>query len=230
MKPSKILLIRHAESESNRDLAIHAIKPDFKIELTDLGKIQAMEAGVKIKEILESSTPDTRNMGYIDPAHLQTFPEVAVYNSPFYRTRQTAALIKQSIKDYIVREYEDPRLREQEYGHLRGREEAEQIDRERDAYSRFYFRIPDGESGADVLDRQAGFLETLYRDFADDDYPDNVLIVGHGFQIRTLLMKWLHWTVEEFESKRNVNNCEILQLILNENGKYELLNDPLNEE
>lgn len=209
MKPSKIILIRHGQSFSNLDLQIHASIPDFKIELTDLGKIQAMEAGVKIKEMLEGED-------------ILYNPQVAVYNSPFYRTRQTAALIKQSIKDYIVQEYEDPRLREQEYGHLRGREEAEQIDRERDAYSRFYFRIPDGEAGSDCFDRAKGFLNTIYRDFDDNDFPDNVLIVSHGFFIRILLMAWLHLTIEEFENMRNLKNCEIVRLVLNENGKYEL--------
>ena len=29
-------------------------------------------------------------------------------------------------------------------------------------YGKFYFRIPDGESGADVYDRQKAFLNTLY--------------------------------------------------------------------
>ena len=49
----------------------------------------------------------------IDPQYLNvhTGTKVAVYNSPFYRTRQTAQLIKQSIAPYVVREVEDARFR-----------------------------------------------------------------------------------------------------------------------
>jgi broad specificity phosphatase PhoE len=215
MKPSNVYLIRHGQSFSNVDLQIHATVPDFKIELTDFGKIQAMDAGAKIKDILDVYGMNVNSIGFMNP-------KIAVYNSPFYRTRQTAQLIKQSIAPYVVREVEDVRLREQEYGHLRDIDEANDIERRREEYGKFYFRIPDGESCGDVVDRQAAFLETLYRDFQDEDFPDNVLVVGHGCSIRCLLMKWLHWTVEEFESKRNLNNCEILRLELNNDGKYEL--------
>ena len=213
MKPKNIILVRHGESLANLDLQIHATVQDYKIPLTNKGKIQALNAGEKIKDMLESREHRT----------------VAVYNSPFYRTRQTLQFIKHFIKDYIVGEHEDARLREQEYGHYRGKKEADSIDKQREEYGRFYFRVPDGENGGQVYDRQKGFLDTLYRDFEHENFPDNVLIVGHGFQIRILLMAWLHWSVEEFESKRNLENCEILQLILDETGHYKLLNDPLNE-
>jgi broad specificity phosphatase PhoE len=38
--------------------------------------------------------------------------------------------------------------------------------------------------------------------------PQNTLIVSHGITIRLFLMRWFHWTVEEFECLRNLDNCE----------------------
>ena len=47
-----------------------------------------------------------------------------------------------------------------------------------------YFRIPDGESAADVYDRVSDFFNTLYRDFEKKDYPDNAIMITHGMGIR----------------------------------------------
>lgn len=41
--------------------------------------------------------------------------------------------------------------------------------------------------------------------------------------MRVFLMRWFHWTVEEFEALRNPKNCDIIQLQLAESGKYELV-------
>ena len=97
------------------------------------------------------------------------------------------------------------------------------IRQERDEYGTFYFRIQDGESGADVFDRTSTFLETMYRDFNKPDYPENTLIVTHGLTLRIFLMRWLHWSVEEYENVKNPKNCEVLILEQNSAGKYELI-------
>jgi broad specificity phosphatase PhoE len=206
MKPKRIILIRHGESEGNVDLRQYGKTPDFSLNLTQKGIEQAQNAGIKIKEIIDSET-------------------ISVYISPFFRTRQTFASLKGSIEENIMRAIEDPRIREQEWGHLRHPDENEDIKSERDDYSTFYFRIPDGESGADVYDRVSTFLETLHRDFRKPDFPDNALIVTHGMTLRLFLMKWFHWRVEEFENIRNPKNCQIVVMQKQENGKYKLMSE-----
>ncbi len=203
MKPKRIILIRHGESEGNVDLRQYGKTPDFSLNLTQKGIEQAQNAGSKIKEIIGSET-------------------ISVYISPFFRTRQTFASLKESIEENISRAIEDPRIREQEWGHLRHPEENVDIKNERDNYSTFYYRIPDGESGADVYDRVSTFLETLHRDFRKPDFPDNALIVTHGMTLRLFLMKWFHWSVEEFERVRNPKNCQIVVMEKQEDGKYKL--------
>ena len=116
---------------------------------------------------------------------------------------------------------EDPRLREQEWGHLRDAE-ARILEHERDAYGTFYYRFEDGESGADVYDRCSGLLETVYRDFRKDTFPSNCAFIGHGLTNRLLVTRWLHWTPEQFELIANPKNCELWVLELQPDGHYRM--------
>lgn len=205
MRPDNIFIIRHGQSVSNADLRVHATVPDWKIPLTALGTLQSREAGMII----------SRAIG---------FGELGVYVSPFLRTRQTWENMSVNIDEYAIKFVkEDPRIREQEWGHLRAAEEYDAIDAERDAYGPFFYRIPDGESGADVYDRCTGFLNTLYRDFENPDFPRNVLIVTHGFTMRVLLMRWFHYTVEYFHQMDNSKNCQIITLGRKPDNKFEVL-------
>lgn len=95
----------------------------------------------------------------------------------------------------------------------------------RDEFSTFYYRIPDGESGADVYDRVSTFLDTLHRDFEKHNYPENVLIVSHGLTIRLFLMRWFHWSVEEFENLHNPKNCQIIIMEKQIDNHYNLISE-----
>ena len=74
-----------------------------------------------------------------------------------------------------------------------------------------------------MYDRVSTFLETLYRDFNKKEYPQNALIVTHGLTLRLFLMRWFHWTVEEFENLRNPRNCQIVVMQKKTDDRYELL-------
>ncbi len=191
MRPKRIILVRHGESEGNLDRTRYHTTQDFALKLTPAGVQQAKQAGMQIKELLEDE-------------------KVYVYLSPFFRTRETFQHIRESIDNNIIKTIEDPRIREQDWGHLRHPDDNKGIIEERDNFSTFYYRIPDGESGADVYDRVTTFLDTMHRDFEKHNYPENVLIVSHGLTIRLFLMRWYHWSVEEFESLHNPKNCQII--------------------
>jgi broad specificity phosphatase PhoE len=108
---------------------------------------------------------------------------------------------------------------------LRNLELNDGIQNERDNFSTFYYRIPDGESGADVYDRVSIFLDTLHRDFQKPIYPENVLIATHGMTLRLFLMRWFHWSAEEFESLRNPQNCQIVIMQKCLNDRYDLVSE-----
>jgi broad specificity phosphatase PhoE len=205
-KPKRIIIVRHGESQSNADKSTRGKIQDHKIGLTDKGKLQAETVGHYLREEYIGCVP------------------VGFWVSPFNRTRETAEKMLLAFKKQDVAWVrEDPRIREQEWGHLRAPDIAQQINDERDAYSRFWYRIPDGESGADVFDRIATFLETLHRDFRKPDHPENLILVSHGYTSRIILMKWLHYSVEEFEAAANPPNCGFYVLELQADERYKLV-------
>jgi broad specificity phosphatase PhoE len=194
MRPHRIILIRHAETEANVDERLYAIKPDHAMELTVRGHGQARHAGESLRATLDGE-------------------RTRVYLSPYVRTRQTLAGL--ALGDLVDRAYEEPRLREQDWGNFQDNDVIAKARRERDEFGHFYYRFPHGESGADVYDRVSTFLETLYRDFEKSHYPDNVLLVTHGLTMRLFCMRWFHWSIEFFESLNNPDHCEtrVLHLV-----------------
>jgi broad specificity phosphatase PhoE len=94
---------------------------------------------------------------------------------------------------------EESQLREQEWGHTRNMDDCVKAGKERDSFGTFYYRLPDGESAADVYDRVSDFPGTLHRDFEKESFPENTVVITHGITTRLILMRWFHWTVEQFE-------------------------------
>jgi broad specificity phosphatase PhoE len=213
MKPKRIFLVRHAQSAGNADRLIHATVPDWKIPLTDLGKEQAKVAGSIISDEIRD-----HNKEY----------QLGVYLSPYIRTKETWEHMKLNdieLAKHVKFEKQDPRLREQEWGNLRSFENRswEDVEKERDEYGSFFYRFPHGESGADVWDRMSDFLSTLHRDFEKLNFPNNVLIVTHGYALRILLMRWFHLGVEDFHTIANPKNCQMYELQLNQENRYDLI-------
>lgn len=213
MKPLRIFLVRHGQSIGNVNKEIYAEVPDYALQLTDLGWRQAEYAGKEILNIVGTESSS-----------------IQFYVSPFWRTRQTYLGIRKSFSDPtpdLYRYYEDPRLREQEWGNRvceggisRFDDKAEEY---RDSYGHFYYRFRDGgESCADVYDRVSDFMGTMFRDFQKKDFPRNVVVVFHGMTLRLFLMRWFHCSVEEFESWGNPKNGEVFVMERCENEKYVL--------
>lgn len=104
------------------------------------------------------------------------------------------------------------------------RDEVDRIWRERATYGHFFYRVPNGESGADCADRCSSFNESLWRRFSDPDMASVAIIVSHGMVIRCFLMRWYHFSVEYFEDLRNINHVEFIVMKLRDNGRYQLQN------
>jgi len=212
MKPKRIILIRHGESEGNVDRSIYADIPDYAVKLTEKGKEQARHAGSLLKNTIGDG-------------------KVFFYVSSFHRTRMTYQEISKAFTPEQQDMREDPRLREQEWsGTLRinfSPQAQEAMEAERDAYGHFYYRFHGGESCADVYDRISTFLDTMNRDFAKENFPENVVIVNHGMTARVFLMRWFHMTVEEFELLRNPHNCAQIVMELQPDGKYKITSELL---
>lgn len=203
MRPQRIILLRHGQSQGNVDRSIYAERPDYALELSEQGKLEAVEAGKKLADKIGKK-------------------KVMLYVSPHWRTRMTCEGVVKSFSAEQFNAREEPRIREQEWGHLRTVDRNKMLDEERDKFGTFYYRVADGESCADVYDRVSSFFDTLFRDFEKKDFPPNLIVITHGMTIRVFLMRWFHWSVEEFERVANPRNCEFFVMEKRENQKYEL--------
>ena len=206
MKPKRIILIRHGESQANVDRYLFGRVPDYTIELTDKGREQAKEAGKRLKELVKDES-------------------MYFYVSPFWRARSTFEGLAYAFPRKQFEYSEEPRLREQEWGYLRCQQEFDKICQERREYGTFYYRIPGGEAGTDVYDRINDLLGSLYRDFANKDFPENCVLVTHGLTIRLFIMRFFHLTVEDFEQMTAPKNCDLVILELQQDGHYRLITE-----
>jgi len=206
MKPKRIILIRHGESQANVNKTLYGSIPDYTIELTEKGREQAKEAGKRLKEVVQDES-------------------MYFYVSPFWRARSTFEGVASAFPREQFEYNEEPRLREQEWGYLRCPEDFAKICRERREYGTFYYRIPGGEAGSDVYDRVNDLLGSLYRDFAEDDFPENCVLITHGLTIKLFIMRFFHLTVEDFELMKAPKNCDLVILELQQDGHYQLVTE-----
>jgi broad specificity phosphatase PhoE len=171
--------------------------PDPDIALTERGHQQASEAGTNLRSLIET---DQKPGSY----------QLMVYTSPYRRTKQTCAdILAQFPRECVLGVREEPQLREQDFGNFQDAQTKQREKAERNAYGRFFYRFPNGESGSDVYDRLTVFEDHLVRDIDAGRFPEscNLIIVTHGLSLRIVLARWLHWTVSEYESVFNPPNC-----------------------
>lgn len=188
-EPTVIKLVRHGLSESNTGKVKPELIGDFRVKLERKGIYQAKAVGKLIGA--------------------DFIKESLLYRSPYQRTRQTMDhLVKGAGLDLDdVRIFEDPRLREVDTGY----EDYESQQKKRDQFGWFYYRYAGGESPADCFDRVATFLDTFYRQIERKGATSG-LIVSHGLTIRCIVMRFLHLSIEEFESLRNPDNCDVITI------------------
>lgn len=202
-RPKKILIIRHGQSQTNTNLKIRNTIPDVDIQLTELGKTQAMDAGIKLNSILEKNS------------------KIKFFVSPYLRTKETYNIIKSqlNIENFDIDYVEEPMIREIEVGNFTS--ETYPSEELRTKFGRFFFRFEMGESGADVYDRASMFLSSLYRNM--DNYNrkkyDYYIIITHKFFISAFLMRFFRKNVSYF-NEVNVKNCEIVSLKKNDDFSY----------
>jgi len=186
--------VRHQKSKGNLDPSLYHIMNDHEIDLCHEHDHQSENAADKIVDLADLHGVRDRLF------HL--------YHSPFLRTRKTKNLIlKELAYDYIFPTVnENPLLGERRWGDLRNIIEREDNT---DKYFDFYYQPLDGESFMDCYHRCVTFDNMLKHQVSN---KDNVIIIGHGEQIRCYLMHLLGWTLEEFNEHKNPENCEVIMV------------------
>ena len=202
-----LYLIRHGESKQNTRENYSVGLPDHKVELTETGIRQSHDAGLFLKNYIDSNDLNIRN--------------AVVWVSPFLRTRQTANIINNYLNIKDVRE--DYSLIEQRYGlfsdtsiqrlKLILQKEFKHYDNYYQNEGKFYAKLPQGEAPMDVAIRTRMFLNMIA---SENRSP--VFIVSHGTTIRTLVMNTFHYSPEWFNNEPNMDNCAI-RLISDDRSK-----------
>ena len=148
-RPRRIILMRHGQSVGNVDDQIYSTTPDWKVPLTAKGCGQAAAAGKSFRAILDG-----------DAAPGPVF----IYTSPYKRCQETVdhLLLGADLpQSRILGRREEPRIREQDFGNFQDPQKVRECKVSRDEFGRFFYRFPNGESGADVYDRVSTWLETM---------------------------------------------------------------------
>ncbi|HEX4211561.1 MAG TPA: histidine phosphatase family protein [Candidatus Binataceae bacterium] len=179
-KPGRLILVRHGESEGNRDRRF-TISPD--VELTEIGRKQALDAAQRIR--------------------LRFKPELII-SSPFRRARQTSAIIAAEL-NLPVEVVEE--IHERDLGALRGESydklrELVKLAPDFDPKQGWLWRPEGGESYEDVRRRVKAAFDLLRTRFPEHE----VVVVSHG---GVMLSMWAHIT-GKWEGAHLPPNCGIV--------------------
>ncbi|HEX7076272.1 MAG TPA: histidine phosphatase family protein [Hyphomicrobiaceae bacterium] len=156
-----IYFVRHGETDWN---AARRLQGQTDICLNDVGRRQAARNGHVLKKLV---------------SEIAAFDFVA---SPLARTRETMEILREAIGLDRPGYRTDSRLMEVNFGHWEGLTWAELPDRDPEGYQArladpFGWRPRNGESYRDLMERVAGWLESLEGD---------AVVVSHGGVSRVL--------------------------------------------
>lgn len=192
-----IKLVRHGQSLHNTGEVNANEVGDCNVPLSRIGAEQSRHAGGVLGHVFVNTA-----------LH---------YSSPYIRCRQTRACILDGAgliftpANDLPRAYEDPRLREMEFGVNKSQSEVDREKELRKVHGWFYYRMDGGESPANVYDRTSAFLESMMRQ-VERKKNHRILIVSHGITIRCFVMRFLHLSVEDYGSLDNPENCDIITI------------------
>ena len=157
--PSKLIMVRHGQSEGNVDELLYSTKPDNAMRLTKLGWEMARMAGQALKQQL----PTNETVHFIVSPYARTVETfhgiVSAWSDP---DSQEYAHLKNNRSKHLKAWYtkltqlgltwhEDPRIREQDFGNYQDPMVIKKAKGERHKFGSFYYRFPHGESASDVV-------------------------------------------------------------------------------
>jgi 2,3-bisphosphoglycerate-dependent phosphoglycerate mutase len=177
MANSKLVLVRHGESVWNKE---NRFTGWVDVELTDLGREQAREAGKIIKESGIS----------FDQA----------FTSVLQRANETLTIALEVIGQKDIPITKDQALNERHYGDLQGLNKAETAEKFGDEQVFIWRRSydvapPNGESLKDTAARTLPYFEAQIVPLLKKG--ENILIAAHGNSLRSIIMQLDNLTPEQ---------------------------------
>jgi len=224
--PSKLIMIRHGQSEGNVDELLYATIPDNAMRLTKLGFDMARMAGKALREQL----PPGETVHFVVSPYartVETFHGIVSawcdpeeFNHISSRNKRLKAWYTKLVEMGLTW-HEDPRIREQDFGNYQDPQVIKRCKSERHKFGSFYYRMPHGESASDVFDRVSTFLDSLWRSF-ESQRAQNYVLVTHGIAIRVFLARYFRYSIDQFNMLANPRNCEMVILAHDGCGRLKL--------
>lgn len=203
MKLPRIIVLRHGESEEDVDKTVYRHKADLDVDLSPAGVLQVLDLRPRLLEKMKGTA-------------------VLFYLSPGVRLKRTHDLLVEGFPSHIkARFHTEPRIIKQYWGDVTV-ENRREIEIERYRAGVLVYRFPNGESGPELIARFGDFVRTLRQSFVEDECPDTVIIITHGFEMRVFLMALLGFDESTFEGLANPRNCEMAVLSGQSDGTYRL--------
>eukprot|EP00970_Alexandrium_tamarense_P009347 scaffold1851_cov172-Alexandrium_tamarense.AAC.14 len=165
--PSKLILVRHGQSEGNVNEELYATKPDNAMRLTKLGWEMARMCG----KALRTQLPPGETVHFVVSPYsrtVETFHGIAsAWSDPeefaniTNRNKRLRAWYSK-LMEMGLTWHEDPRIREQDFGNYQDPEIIKRCKSERHKFGSFYYRFPHGESASDVVSAwRVGLLKSV---------------------------------------------------------------------
>lgn len=179
--PSKLILIRHGQSEGNVDEILYSTKPDNAMRLTKLGWDMAKMAGKALRDQL----PEGESVHFIVSPYCRTVETfhgiISAWSDPdieFSHISNRSKRLKEwytKLTNTGLTWHEDPRIREQDFGNFQDPQMIKKAKEERHKFGSFYYRFPHGESSSDVV----SILECACNIFRLLSTTDNTHIISN---------------------------------------------------
>lgn len=179
-----LLLVRHGISEHNTSDVISGGTSNPNLSQAGVKQVE------EISKIIDNNKIDQ------------------VYASPLIRAKRTAQILTDFQKDIIT----DDRLKEMDFGSWEGQHAEGLKVKYPDAFddlgtinSKYTKYAKDGETFEQVADRVEDFLAEIQPNSNDK----TIMVVCHGFVIRSLIARWFKLKIEDVMTVRNVNFTEL---------------------
>ncbi len=192
MSIRKVILVRHTESSEDIDPSLHNVADDRSISLTPRGKTQARKLGKTLTN------------------RVSICGSVGVYLSPTRRAIETWNILSRYFPRPDLIEVE-PSIRNLDWGNVTLNNRAE-IEAERYKAGVLNYQFPGGDNCVEYVTAIDNFVKRITADRNNQQFPECLLIVTHGFALRVILRTLLHLSDQDFRWLRNPPNGYCLEL------------------
>lgn len=195
MSLKKIYIVRHAESDEDVNPNLNGEVSDSEISITEKGRGQVATLINKLLPLISG------------------YKGVGVIASTSNRAQETARLLVNGLLGEDNRYYYtvEPAIRNLNWGNV-DKTNVKEIERERYRVGVLYYSFPGGDHTPTYVDNIQGFTDRCLREGQNEDYPEVLLIVAHGFSMRVITKCLIDMSDADFKWLANPHNCFIIQL------------------